>query len=100
MKLPRKMCPTSFSTAGWLLACTLGAAAQADVGPALSGITARANDASTVFWSPAGITRIEQPELVMQATLVAMRILTSASCWCRVRITLILLMSVGVQAFR
>jgi long-chain fatty acid transport protein len=72
MKLARKVCPTSFSRTGWLLACALGSAAQADVGPALSGITAQANDASTVFWSPAGITRIEQPELVAQATLVAM----------------------------
>jgi len=55
-----------------LLACCLASVAQADVGPAMSGITARANDASTVFWSPAGITRIDQPELVVQATLVAM----------------------------
>ena len=72
MQLARKVCSTSFSMTGWLLACALGSAAQADMGPALSGITARANDASTVFWSPAGITRIEQPELVVQATLVAM----------------------------
>jgi hypothetical protein len=42
---------------GWLLAYLLASAAQADVGPALSGITARADDASTVFWSPAGISR-------------------------------------------
>jgi len=55
-----------------LLACCLASVAQADVGPAMSGITARANDASTVFWSPAGITRIDRPELVVQATLVAM----------------------------
>jgi len=57
---------------GALLACLLVSAAQADVGPALSGITARADDASTVFWSPAGITRLDQPELMTQATLVAM----------------------------
>ena len=63
---------TAFSGAGWLTACVLASAAQADVGPALSGISARANDASTVFWSPAGITRIDQPELVMEASLVAM----------------------------
>ena len=72
MKPARNAYPISIFKAGWLLACVLGTAAQADVGPAMSGITARANDASTVFWSPAGITRIEQPELVVQATLVAM----------------------------
>lgn len=72
MKRARKLCPIPFFTAGCLLASVLASAAQADVGPAMSGITARANDASTVFWSPAGITRIDEPELVVQATLVAM----------------------------
>ena len=71
-KFTWKMHTTAFSGAGWLTACVLASAAQADVGPALSGISARANDASTVFWSPAGITRIDQPELVMEASLVAM----------------------------
>ena len=56
----------------FVLVSLLAFAAQADVGPALSGITARADDASTVFWSPAGITRLDRPELVTQATLVAM----------------------------
>jgi len=68
MQTARKVYPNPIV----LLACCLAPAAQADVGPAMSGITARANDASTVFWSPAGITRIDQPELVVQATLVAM----------------------------
>lgn len=45
MKLNRKVSTISFFRTGWLLACALGSAAQADVGPALSGITARANDA-------------------------------------------------------
>lgn len=72
MKLARKPYLISFFTAGCLLASVLVSVAHADVGPALSGITARANDASTVFWSPAGITRIDEPELVVQATLVAM----------------------------
>ena len=71
MKSSKKIYPAILS-AGWLLACLLASAAQADVGPALSGITARADDASTVFWSPAGITRLDRPELVTQATLVAM----------------------------
>lgn len=43
--------------------------ARADLGPALSGLTARASDATTVFWSPAGITRLKQPELLVGATL-------------------------------
>lgn len=72
MKTARSMYPNPFHGTGWLMACCLVSTAQADVGPAMSGITARANDASTVFWSPAGITRIDQPELVMQGTLVAM----------------------------
>ncbi|MGD1983012.1 MAG: hypothetical protein PVF93_03790 [Chromatiaceae bacterium] len=33
--------------------------ARADMGPALTGLTAAANDATLVFWSPAGITRLE-----------------------------------------
>jgi len=42
---------------GWLLAgLSVFATVQADLGPALSGLTARASNASTVFWSPAGIT--------------------------------------------
>lgn len=44
--------------------------AQAEMGPALTGITASANDATAVFWSPAGITRLKRPELLVQSTLV------------------------------
>ena len=72
MEFYRKIHRLSFFRCGWLLACLLASAAQADSGPALSGITARADNASSVFWSPAGITRLEQPELVIEATLVAM----------------------------
>jgi len=55
---------------GWLLAgLSVLTAAQADIGPAFSGVTARASNASTVFWSPAGINRLDQPELVVGATL-------------------------------
>ena len=71
MKSNQKIYPAILS-AGWLLACLLASVAQAGVGPALTGITARANDASAVFWSPAGITRLDQPELMTQATVVAM----------------------------
>ncbi|MBW2690752.1 MAG: outer membrane protein transport protein [Deltaproteobacteria bacterium] len=38
----------------------------AGIGPALSGLTGSANDATAAFFSPAGITRLEQPEIVVQ----------------------------------
>lgn len=44
--------------------------AAAEVGPALSGLTGSANDATSVFFSPAGITRLEQPEMVIQAAFM------------------------------
>ena len=55
--------------AGWLLAGLSAFPALADLGPALSGLTARASNASTVFWSPAGITRLDEPEMLGQVTL-------------------------------
>jgi len=70
-KFTGRIDPAAFARAGCLLACALASAAQADIGPALSGITARANDASSVFWSPAGITRIDRPELLVDTALVA-----------------------------
>jgi long-chain fatty acid transport protein len=54
---------------GCLLAGLSAFAVQADVGPALSGLTARASNASTVFTSPAGITRLDEPELLVQVSL-------------------------------
>ena len=39
----------------------------AEIGPALSGLTGSANDATAVFFSPAGITRLDQSEMVVQA---------------------------------
>ena len=55
--------------AGWLLVGLSALPAQADIGPAFSGVTARASNASTVFYSPAGINRLDQPELMIGATL-------------------------------
>ncbi|MGD8617089.1 MAG: hypothetical protein PVI91_15730, partial [Gammaproteobacteria bacterium] len=52
--------------AGALLAL-LPCAALGEIGPALTG---RANDATSVFFSPAGITRLDRPELVAQATFM------------------------------
>jgi long-chain fatty acid transport protein len=62
----RPLLDTRMLRSGWLLA---GWSAQADLGPALSGLTAQADNATTVFWSPAGITRLDQQELLVGATL-------------------------------
>ena len=67
------------SADGFKLARTWGAAvmmalspclALAEIGPALTGLTGRANDATSVFFSPAGITRLDRPEVVAQATFL------------------------------
>jgi long-chain fatty acid transport protein len=47
--------------------------ATGDIGPALSGLTGGASDATTVFFSPAGMTRLKRPEFVAQAGLVYKR---------------------------
>jgi len=52
----------------WLLAL-LPAVGLADVGPALTGLAAGGRDATSVFWSPAAITRLEQSEFVLQQGL-------------------------------
>jgi long-chain fatty acid transport protein len=44
--------------------------AAGEIGPALTGLTGRANDATWVFFSPAGITRLDRPEVVVQATFM------------------------------
>jgi len=54
---------------GWLLAGLSVLTAQADIGPAGSGLTARASNASSAFWSPAGINRLDQTELMVGATV-------------------------------
>lgn len=41
--------------------------AAAEIGPALSGLSGNANDATAAFFSPAGITRLDQQEIVFQA---------------------------------
>jgi long-chain fatty acid transport protein len=68
---PKRLTVTGRSLrARWLLAgLSALTVAQADIGPAGSGLTARASNASTAFWSPAGITRLDQPELMIGATL-------------------------------
>ena len=44
--------------------------ALAEIGPAFTGLTGRADDASAAFFSPAGITRLERPEVGIQAIFV------------------------------
>ena len=44
--------------------------AVAEIGPALSGLSASANDATAAFFSPAGITLLDQQEIVVQAAFV------------------------------
>ena len=43
--------------------------ASGAIGPVATGMTGSATDATTAFYSPAGLTRLEQPELVMQTML-------------------------------
>jgi long-chain fatty acid transport protein len=64
---PSRHVSSCFAVFAMLVPCST---AMAEMGPALTGITARANDATSVFWSPAGITRLERPELVVQSTTV------------------------------
>jgi len=42
----------------------------ADVGPALTGLAAGGDDATSVFFSPAAITRLDKPEWVIQTAVV------------------------------
>jgi long-chain fatty acid transport protein len=47
---------------------TVAMPAVAEIGPALAGLTGSANDATAAFFSPAGITRLDQQEIVVQAS--------------------------------
>jgi long-chain fatty acid transport protein len=50
-----------------ILVGTVATPAVAEIGPALTGLSANANDATAAFFSPAGITRLDQQEIVLQA---------------------------------
>lgn len=71
-KLLRKICfvmtvvllPAGLAQAGGLYLYEVG---TPDVGLAAAGYAARAQDASTAFTNPAGMTRLERPELLMGA---------------------------------
>jgi hypothetical protein len=53
-----------------MLLALLPGSVVGEIGPALTGLTGRANDATSVFFSPAGITRLGRPEMVTQATFM------------------------------
>jgi long-chain fatty acid transport protein len=58
---------------GSLLAITVALApvvSRADLDPALTGLSAGGGDATSVFFSPAAITRLEKSELVLQTAFV------------------------------
>jgi long-chain fatty acid transport protein len=44
--------------------------AVAEIGPALSGLSGSANDATAAFFSPAGITRLDHQEIVVQGAFM------------------------------
>lgn len=77
MILPKSVCLRAASGCGvalrWIAGTIISLSpclAAAEIGPALTGLTGRANDATSVFFSPAGITRLDQPELVAQTTFM------------------------------
>lgn len=43
--------------------------ATAQLGPALSGLNATARDATTVYWNPAGMTRLPNTQLVVVGSI-------------------------------
>ena len=53
-----------------LVLVLLPALALSEVGPALTGLSGNANDAMAAFYSPAGITRLDKPEFVVQTSFV------------------------------
>ena len=68
--MPSGQFPGTLLLATFASTSLLWSTARAEMGPALTGLTAAANDATSVFWSPAGITRLQRPELLVQSTLV------------------------------
>lgn len=44
--------------------------ALCEIGPALTGLSGNANDATAAFASPAGITRLDKPQIVLQTAFV------------------------------
>lgn len=53
-----------------LVMVSLPSLALGEIGPALTGLSGNANDATSAFTSPAGITRLDQPQIVLQTSLV------------------------------
>ncbi len=53
-----------------LVMVSLPSLALGEIGPALTGLSGNANDATSAFTSPAGITRLDKPQIVLQTSLV------------------------------
>jgi long-chain fatty acid transport protein len=55
---------------GLLLVLLMPSLAAAEIGPAMTGLSGNANDATTAFSCPAGITRLKQSQAVLQTAFV------------------------------
>lgn len=55
---------------GLLLVLLMPSLAVAEIGPAMTGLSGNANDATTAFSRPAGITRLKQSQAVLQTAFV------------------------------
>jgi long-chain fatty acid transport protein len=55
---------------GMLLVFLMPSLAAGEIGPAMTGLSGNANDATTAFSCPAGITRLEQSQAVLQTAFV------------------------------
>ena len=62
---PLTACARWFTSIGVVIAA-LPVTAIAEIGPAFTGLSGRADDASAAFFSPAGITRLDRKELTVQ----------------------------------
>jgi long-chain fatty acid transport protein len=55
---------------GLLVVFLMPSLAVGEIGPAMTGLSGNANDASTAFSCPAGITRLKQSQVVLQTAFV------------------------------
>jgi long-chain fatty acid transport protein len=62
------LCAIVYASGAWAGGAYLYEISATDVGLGSAGWTARAQDASTIFSNPAGLTRLEGPELVVTIT--------------------------------
>ena len=63
-------CRRVFLFAMVLILVCVPSLALCEIGPALTGLSGNANDATAAFASPAGITRLDKPQVVLQTAFV------------------------------